>query len=404
MAERENTAPHSGVWADLVGQDSAVTTLRGAAESAHASGNGMTHAWLVTGPPGSGRSNIALAFAAALLCPRGGCGECDKCALVAARTHPDLTVLATERVTISIDEVRQLVTSSQYSPSIAKFRVVVIEDADRMTERTSNVLLKALEEPPERTVWVLCTPSEADMLPTIRSRVRTVRLQIPPVAAVADLLERRHGVPRDVAELAAAEAQSHIGMAVRLATSEGARERRAESISLALGVTSVSAAVKAAARLHEIASEDAKALTEQRDAKEREQALRSLGIEPGGTIPPQLRGVLRDLEADQKRRATRSLRDGIDRILVDLQSVYRDVLITQLDAGHALVNEVNRAEVEAIARSTQPAHTLAKLDAVRTARTRIISNVSPVLALEAMLSQTVVIADDQARRAQGVHA
>lgn len=404
MAERENTAPQGGVWADLVGQNSAVATLRGAAESAHASGSGMTHAWLVTGPPGSGRSNIALAFAAALLCPRGGCGECDKCALVAARTHPDLTVLATERVTISIDEVRQLVTSSQYSPSIAKFRVVVIEDADRMTERTSNVLLKALEEPPERTVWVLCTPSEADMLPTIRSRVRTVRLQIPPVAAVADLLERRHGVPRDVAELAAAEAQSHIGMAVRLATSEGARERRAESISLALGVTSVSAAVKAAARLHEIASEDAKALTEQRDAKEREQALRSLGIEPGGTIPPQLRGVLRDLEADQKRRATRSLRDGIDRILVDLQSVYRDVLITQLDAGHALVNEVNRAEVEAMARSTHPAHTLAKLDAVRTARTRIISNVSPVLALEAMLSQTVVIADDQARRAQGVHA
>lgn len=371
-----------------MGQEHAIGALQDAStprdEQGHES-SAMTHSWLITGPPGSGRSNLAYAFASALLCRRGGCGECPDCKQVAARSHPDLSVLTTERVIISIDEVRRLVASSQYSPSVSRYRVMVIEDADRMAERTSNVLLKALEEPPERTVWILCAPSEADLLPTIRSRVRSVRLRVPSVDDVAGLLERRDGVDAETAERAARQAQSHIGMAHRLATNAHAQERRDESLRIALRLRGVSDAVLGAARLIEVATEDAKAITLERDEVERQQALRSLGVEPGGTVPAQLRSQLRALEEDQKRRATRSLRDGLDRILVDLMSLYRDVVRLQLGAPGGVINEEVRAEMIALADATTPERTLAVLDAVQEARQRIDANVSPVLALEAML-------------------
>ena len=367
-------------WDDLTGQEAAIALLRSAA----ADPASMTHAWLITGPPGSGRSNLAFAFATELLTPAPALAAVTA-AQVAARTHPDLAVLATERVIISIDEVRQLVSQSQYSPSVAPYRVIIVEDADRMTERTSNVLLKALEEPPPRTVWILCAPSAADLIPTIRSRVRAVRLRVPSVREVADLLERRDGVEPSLAERAAREAQSHIGMALRLATDAEARERRARTLELALGVTSVSRAVLAAEQLVALATDDAKAFTAEREALERDAALRSLGLEPGGTVPPAMRGALKALEEDQKRRATRSVRDGIDRVLVDLLSLYRDLLLLQLDAGVELVNESQRARLEEVARSSPAEQSLAALDAIGQARRRVEGNTPPVLALEAML-------------------
>lgn len=377
------------VWDELVGQQEAIDVFRAASQSELASAtthdSAMTHSWLVTGPPGSGRSNLAYAFAASLLCRDGGCGTCSDCKQVAARTHPDLATLTTERVIISIDEVRALVQSSQYSPAVSRYRVIVIEDADRMAERTSNVLLKALEEPPERTVWILCAPSEADLIPTIRSRVRSVRLRVPSVPDVAQLIVARDGVDAVTAERAARHAQSHIGMAHRLATNPEAQARREETVRLVLNIMTVREAVLAAARMIEIATDDAKAITEERDGVELEQLRRSMGIAEGDAIPSNLRSQVKGLEEQQKRRATRSLRDGLDRILVDLLSVYRDVLRLQLGVSEDLINVEFETELRAAAAARSSEDTLATMEAIGEARERIDANVAPALAMEALL-------------------
>jgi DNA polymerase-3 subunit delta' len=370
------------VFDEVTGQPDAIATVRAAVAA-----DTPAHAWLITGPPGSGRSTLAYAFAGALIARPGE--EDEVAAQVTARTHPDLRVLATEGVNIRIEAVRDAVRDAAYSPSTGRFRVIVVEDADRMTERTSNVLLKALEEPPPRTVWILCAPTESDLLPTIRSRVRSLRLRVPDVDDVATLIEQRDGVTRPEAVRAAREAQSHVGMAHRLATSAEARERRARTLQLALQLRSVAGAVLAAAELHDLAKADADTVSASRAAAERASLLRSLGVEEGQAIPPSLRSHVSAMEEEQKRRATRSVRDGIDRILVDLQSLYRDILLLQLGAGLEPINLAIHADLEQAAAAARPEETLAVLDAIADARRRIEGNVAPVLALEAMLVSAV---------------
>jgi DNA polymerase-3 subunit delta' len=368
------------VWDDVVGQESAVAALQGAVANPAA----MTHAWLVTGPPGSGRSVAARAFAAALQCPQGGCGVCQACTTTLAGTHPDVTLLATEKVVIAIDEVRDLILTASRSPSGGRWRVIIIEDADRMAERTTNVLLKTIEEPPPHTVWVLCAPSVQDVLPTIRSRCRAVVLRVPPPQAVADLLVRRDGADPAVALSAARAAQSHVGLAKRLARDTGARERRTAVLSIARRIRGVGDAVLAAGELVEVAKAEAVSATQERDAAEKAELLRALGVADGETLPPRLRSQLKQLEDDQKRRATRHQRDVLDRAMVDLLSLYRDVLVVQLGAEVDLVNAELADTVRSLAADSTPEQTVRRMDSIGVARTRLDGNVAPLLALEAM--------------------
>ncbi|TNM68040.1 DNA polymerase III subunit delta' [Streptomyces sp. NP160] len=373
------------VWEDVAGQPDVVTQLRGAVQVPSA----MTHAWLFTGPPGSGRSTAARAFAAALQCDREdlgqrGCGACHACRTVLAGTHADVQVVATEKLSIGVDDVRALVQRAARAPSSGRWRVVLVEDADRFTEHSANTLLKSIEEPPPRTVWLLCAPSPEDMVTTIQSRCRPVRLRVPSADDVAALLVRRDGIDPTMAAYAARAAQSHVGLARRLARDEGARTRRRQVLQLAFEVTGVGEAVVRAGELVEVASEEAAAATAERDAAERAELLRSLGAEAAGSLPPALRSQVKALEDDQKKRATRARRDVLDRALVDLASLYRDVLVVQLGAGVDLVNAELAREVGALARRGAPEQTLARLDAISTARRRIAASVSPLLAVEAM--------------------
>lgn len=368
------------VWDDVVGQEPAVDVLRTAVEDPSA----MTHAWLLTGPPGSGRSNAARAFAAALQCVDGGCGRCHDCTTTLGGTHPDVTYVATEGVVIRADTVRPLVELAQRSPSQGRWRVIVVEDADRLNDTSGNALLKAIEEPAGRTVWVLCAPSPQDVLVTIRSRSRSVALRVPPVDAVAALLVSRDGVDPAVAGVAARAAQSHVGIARRLARDPEARARRSAVLAVAAKIRGVGDAVLAAGELVETAQADAKAATEHRDAAEKAELLRSLGAEGATTLPPALRSQVRQLEEEQKRRATRAQRDVLDRAMVDLLSLYRDVLVVQLGAGVELVNVEHAETVRTLAGQSTPEQTLRRMDAVGQARTRIAGNVAPLLAVEAM--------------------
>ena len=375
-------------WSEIVGQPEAVHVLEQAA--APGAERELSHAWLITGPPGSGRSNLALRFAAALIAREVEQRE-SVYAQVRGRTHPDAAVLTTQKVVIGIDDVRDIVASAHFAPAEGRHRVIVVEDADRMPERTSNVLLKALEEPPERTIWVLCAPSEADLLPTIRSRARSLRLVTPPPAEVARLLHERDGADPALAERAARLAQSHIGMARRLASDTEALARRERTVDLALSVQTLGDGMRAAAELLKVAQADAEALTEQLDADERADAMRNMGLAPGAAIPPQLRAEIRALEEDQKRRATRSLRDGIDRILTDLLSLYRDVLLTGLSAGLEAINLEQQTRIGQLADGWGANRAVLAVDAVERARQRLGRGVTPGLVLEAMFAGIVAL-------------
>ncbi|MDR0944879.1 MAG: DNA polymerase III subunit delta' [Bifidobacteriaceae bacterium] len=368
------------VWEAVTGQDDRLGPLKAAAVDDGA----MTHAWLITGPPGSGRSVAATAFAAALECPDHGCGVCHSCETVLKGTHPDVTHVTTEQVQIKIDEVRHLVASASRLPGTGKWRIVIVEDADRMAENTTNVLLKSIEEPPSRTVWILCTPSPRDVLPTIRSRCRHVGLRIPSVEAVTRLLADRDGVDPEIARTSALAAQCHIGIARRLARDPAARERRDQALALATEARSVGTAVIAAGRLVDAAGQAAKTTNEERGEREKAELRQALGVEEGARVPAQIRSQLTALDKEIKGRTRRVLRDTLDRNLVDLLSYYRDVLVLQTRAGVQLINQSRARELAQAAETSSVAATLRRLDAIGQARTRLGMNVTPALAVEAM--------------------
>ena len=369
--------------AAIAARDLAERTTDGEADRDSA----MSQAWLITGPPGSGRSLAARAFAAALQCtgPAPGCGRGRACRTVMEGKHPDVEHVATEGVVITVDQTRDLVGRSFVSPGSGAWRVVIVEDADRMAERTTNVLLKAIEEPPPFTVWMLCTPSPEDVMTTIRSRCRGVALAVPPASDVAALLVRRDGVAPEEALRAARAAQSHVGRARALATDSAVRRERDLLIGEALAIRGTADAVLAAHRVHAQAVAAAKKATGDRFEREEAELKRTLGIGEGARIPPAARAQLRELAENQKRRTTRAQRDELDRAMIDLLSLYRDVLTVQLGAGVDLVNQDFDEGIRAVAAESDPGQSVRRMDAIAQARTRLGGNVAPLLVLEAMM-------------------
>lgn len=376
-------------FGELAGQDAVVSQLREAASSAAK----MAHAWLFTGPPGSGRSVAARAFAAALLCGQGGCGECPSCRQVAAGTHADLLLIRPDGLSYGVRQTRELVLRAAAAPVYGGWRVVLFEDADRATEQAANALLKAIEEPAPRTVWLLCAPSADDLPTTIRSRCRLITLRIPPSDAIADVLER-DGIDRERALTAARAAQGHIGRARRLATDPEAARRRADVLRLPMRLSGagpasgLGQALQTAAALVRAAEAEAAAVTEELDAPEQEALRQAFGAgSTGKGVATAIRGgagALKDLEDRQKSRATRLKRDSLDRALLDLASFYRDVLAVQVGADVELANAGQLTELRDIAAGSGPGATVRRIEAIMKCRERLALNVAPLLAVEEM--------------------
>lgn len=407
------------VWDELIGQDEAVATLRDAAYAAaalaaptgdatgsdagHDAGGdnaasdtvptgAMTHAWLFTGPAGSGRSIAARAFAAALQCERAGaygCGQCAGCRTVLARTHPDVHSVVPEGLSIGVGEMRAVVGRAARRPVLGRWQVILIEDADRLTEQASNALLKAVEEPPARSVFLLCAPSlhPEDVSLTIRSRCRLVVLRTPSAQAVAGVLERG-GVDHETAQWAAAAGQGHVGRSRRLARDADARAHRAQVLAIPASLTSLQACLDAADHLVRAAEAEAAALSAELDAGETESLQVALGAGATGRgVAASVRGtvgVLRELEKRQRSRSTRTQRDALDRALVDLAAFYRDVLLRRAGSPVAPAHPDLAADVRAVADRIDSAGALQRLDAILACREALELNVKPRIAVEAM--------------------
>jgi DNA polymerase-3 subunit delta' len=393
----------TGVFSRLVGQGAVEADLVAAAgaargDSTHsaATTGTMTHAWLITGPPGSGRSIAALCFAAALQCTSDGvpgCGECRACTTTMAGTHADVRRIIPEGLSIGVDEMRAIVQIASRRPATGRWQIVVIEDADRLTEGAANALLKVVEEPPPSTVFLLCAPSvdPEDIAITLRSRCRHVALVTPPVDAIARVLVDTDGLADDQAHWAASVAGGHVGRARRLATDEEARERRQRALGLAREAATPSRAYAAAEELVATAEAEARALTEGRNEAETEELRTALGA--GGTgkgTAGTLRGTtgaIKDLERRQKSRQTRASRDALDRALIDLATYFRDALLVSSGAGEIQANHPDmRDRIVAMATHASPEKLLRCIEAVLACREALATNVKPKFAVDALVA------------------
>lgn len=375
------------VWDSLVGQKPVIDML---SRIAQGDPSQITQSWLICGPPGSGRSNMARAFAAALESPdHGMSAEPTRVTQqVLAGTHPDVTVLTTNKVTIGIDQVREIITTSEQMPATAPWRIIIIEDVDRMLERTTNVLLKEIEEPAEHCIWLLCAPSAQDVLPTIRSRTRIVNLAVPSTQAVAGFLTSTTNVEPKVAQRAARLAEGHIGIAKLYATDERVMSDRDELVVGVLNLARASDAVLLAGNLIDNAKAQAEADANRITAGQEAEFRRINGLAPSDRIPPKLRGAFNQIakKDDVKRLVTRHTRDVLDRALNSIASIYRDVAVLQNNAEDSvgLINLENRSSITELSVRLNRAGAVTRLDEVAHARKRLAGNGNPLLVFESL--------------------
>ncbi|RDX16187.1 DNA polymerase III subunit delta' [Bifidobacterium longum] len=375
------------VWDSLVGQKPVIDML---SRIAQGDPSQITQSWLICGPPGSGRSNMARAFAAALESPdHGMSAEPTRVTQqVLAGTHPDVTVLTTNKVTIGIDQVREIITTSEQMPATAPWRIIIIEDVDRMLERTTNVLLKEIEEPAEHCIWLLCAPSAQDVLPTIRSRTRIVNLAVPSTQAVAGFLTSTTNVEPKVAQRAARLAEGHIGIAKLYATDERVMSDRDELVVGVLNLARASDAVLLAGNLIDNAKAQAEADANRITVGQEAEFRRINGLAPSDRIPPKLRGAFNQIakKDDVKRLVTRRTRDVLDRALNSIASIYRDVAVLQNNAEDSvgLINLENRSSITELSVRLNRAGAVTRLDEVAHARKRLAGNGNPLLVFESL--------------------
>ena len=380
----------TSVFDDLVGQEHVVEVLQGALAASRTGENSqeMTHAWVFTGPPGSGRSSAAVAFAQALICPNKGCGTCNDCNSAKTHGHPDVEIIRTEGLSIKVEEVRELITRVAWAPSMGGWRVVVMEDADRLTESAASALLKAIEEPGTRTVWLLCAPTLHDVLPTIRSRCRHLQLRTPSLEAVTNVLINRDHIAPGMAEFAARISQGHIGRAKYLAMNESVRSNRITIMQLPLQLGSLAAAFQAAQTLVDLATTQANASSDERDGREVEKLQEAYG--KGATGRGMATGgakAVKELEKEQKSRSTRMVRDSIDGALLDIATFFRDVMMVHSGNIDSMINTDMRKQVESYAASSPWHSTINKINAIMDARENLARNSAPLVTCEALMCQ-----------------
>jgi len=377
------------VFDQLIDQDKVCTVLKeavAASRDVKNIGQQMTHSWLFTGPAGSGRSNAAVAFASALVCPSGGCNKCNECLSATSGSHADVELIRTEGLSIKIDEIRDLISRASWAPSVANYRVVVIEDADRLTESAANSLLKVIEEPGARTVWLLCAPTLTDVLPTIRSRCRHLALHTPSIKAVTKLLIERDQIKPELAEYAARISQGHIGVARHLAINKEMRDERLKSLRIPSMLTDLNSAYKAAALLVDVAKQRAENDSEIRNSAEIEKLKQAWGATGSKSVPGGSKAI-KELEKEQKTRGTRLVRDYLDRALLDLATFYRDVMLVQSGATDFLINSDLQDEITNMASTTAESKTLSKIQAILKTRINLGHNAAPLLAVEALMCE-----------------
>jgi DNA polymerase III subunit delta' len=384
------------MWNELIGQEFSVKTLQQASLDSKLAltgkvVSGFSQAWLITGPPGSGRSTAARLFAATLQCEANGCGKCVSCISVKSGTHPDVHVITPTGLSYGIDDTKDLVREAAMLPSLGQWNIIILEDADRLTTEAGNALLKAIEEPAKLTMWILCAPSSKDVLITIKSRCRIVSLRTPPADEIAELLIKRDGIDKAMAHFAAHASLGHVGRAKLLATDEQVRERRSLVLQVPFELKDLPSCFAAAQRLVDAATEDADIATDEMDEKELDNLLRAYGQGAEGVSKTKVQrlasGAKKELEEGQKKRYKRITRDRLDLTLQELAAFYRDVLVLQTGADLELFHTEMKGSLQSFADSSSINSSIKRLDAVEATRRMLNSEAAPLLVLESMTVQ-----------------